>query len=103
MAERHTGAAENMSKGGADESSPKRQNSPFRQLHETGHHLSHSYKVPAPSLVGEKTAVNTSYMSPVDFGRGITPALPPKVWGRVNSVKSINQQGPGKTGPAKIS
>jgi hypothetical protein len=97
MSERHTGEAEPI------RTSAVRQNAPFRQLHETGHHLNHSYKVPAPSLFGEKTAENTSYMSPVDHGKGITPVVPPKVWGRVNSVKSINQQGPGKTGPVRIS
>lgn len=103
MSARHTGAAENMSKGGADETSAARQNAPFRQLHETGHHLNHAYKVPAPSLLGLQKAVNTSYMSPVDYGKGITPVVPPKVWGKTNAVKPISQQGPGKSGPAKIS
>jgi hypothetical protein len=102
MSDKHTGEAENMRSGGPDESSGKRQNSPFRQLSEGGHHLSHAYKSPVAGINGN--TVNHSYLNPMDHGSGMPKNLPPQVWQKANSIKPMSAQGSvGKTGPVKIS
>lgn len=98
--EKHTGDAEHMKSGGSDESSPARQNSPFRELHHGGHMLNHLYKNPVASPMGLE---NHSYMSPIDHGKGMTPPAPPKTWGKPDSIKPMAQQGAGKSGPPRIS
>lgn len=101
--QKHSGEAEHMKKGGADETSGKRQNAPFRQLHEGGHMLNHGYKNPS-AKISLDLEDNPSYMHPHDSGNGhVKPATPPRVWDRANSIKPMEQQGPGKTGAPKVS
>jgi hypothetical protein len=93
-----------MKPGGADETNRERTNSPFRQLHMSGHDLNHTYKVPAPSILGKGKGANESYMHPHDMGKGTgggTEAAPQAL--RVaNAVKPMSQQGAGKSGPPKL-
>jgi hypothetical protein len=103
MSYKHPGSAENMRPGGPDESSGKRQNSPFRALHEGGHGLNHSYKNPVASLLGETGAVNHSYLHPLDHGAGPAPEVPKGAWAKANEIKPISQQGrAGRTGGTVI-
>ena len=100
MSARHPGSAEHMKSGGADESSGKRQNSPFRALHEGGHALNHSFKNPMAHVMGLEGMDNASYMHPLDMGDGSgpKPEMPPKSWDKANAIKPMSQQGrAGKT------
>jgi len=99
--QKHTGEAEKMRTGGPDESGVSRQNSPFRELHQGGHNLNHGYKVPM-AKISLDLSENHSYANPMDHGSGLKPEVPPNVWAKANSVKPMSQQGPGKSGPAKI-
>jgi hypothetical protein len=100
--DKHPGSAENMKKGGADESSGKRQNSPFRQLHMSGHDLNHTYKNPM-AKISMDLSENSSYMHPLSHGGAPKPDVPPQVWSKANSIKPMSQQGSaGKTGPPKL-
>ncbi|GAC1687208.1 MAG: hypothetical protein PVS2B2_26100 [Candidatus Acidiferrum sp.] len=94
MATKHTGGAENMKPGGADESSVKRQNAPFRDLHKSGHDVNHSYKNPA-AMVTNITS-NLSYMHPHDIGAG-AKEVAKGAFGKANIIKPITQVGPGKS------
>jgi hypothetical protein len=86
---KHTGMAENMKKGGADESSVARQNAPLRDLHQSGHELNESYKIPGAYVTNIKA--NASYMHP----HGGNP-FPSGAMQKANAVKPMMQMGAGK-------
>jgi hypothetical protein len=94
MASKHTGKAENMKSGGADESSVKRQNAPLRDLIESGHELNHSYKNPpaTASLDTKAAGTNHSYLHP----HGGKP-FGIKSFEKANVIKPMSQMGTGKT------
>ena len=101
---KHTGEAEDMRPGGPDETKRFRQNSPFRQLHEGGHALNHGYKNPVAGMLG--ATENHSYMNPMSHGMkgtGGETENAPQALRVANSVKSMSQQGAGKSGPMKLS
>jgi hypothetical protein len=93
MASKHTGAAEHMKPGGADESSVKRQNAPLRDLVENGHDLNHSFKNPAASIALDVKAAGTnhSYLHPHSGG-----PFPSGAMEKANAIKPMVQMGTGK-------
>lgn len=94
MASKHTGKAENMKPGGADESRVSRQNAPLRDLHQSGHELNHSYKNPPGTVALDVKAAGTnhSYLHP----HGGSP-FPTGAMAKANAIKPIRQMGTGKT------
>ena len=97
MADKHTGSAQNMKPGGANEVHQDLQNAPLRDLHKSGHDLNHTYKNPVASVSTDVKAAGTnhSYLHP--FSHAGMKETPVKAFEKTNAVKPITQMGTGKT------
>ena len=96
MASRHTGKAENMMSGGANEAHEERQNAPLRDLVKSGHDLNHSFKNPVQSVSLDVKAAGTnhSYLHPLSHA-GMKEA-PVGGFVKANIIKPMSQMGTGK-------
>ena len=96
MSTKHTGSAENMKPGGADESSVSRQNAPLRDLQAGGHGLNHSYKNPpaTTSLDVKAAGTNHSYLHP--HSHAGMREVPTGGFVKANIIKPMSQMGTGK-------
>lgn len=94
---KHTGAAEDMHSGGANESRVVRQNAPLRDLHKSGHDLNHTYKTPVASVSPDVKAAGTnhSYLHP--HSHAGMREVPRKAFEKANVIKPVSQMGTGKT------